>query len=119
MIIKHEYILVYDESCPFCNALAHWLEKKADVKIVANTKFKVRGIAKEMLRKDVHLIGKISGDGWGDAKMVYSGAAAAAKVLSLKYEFIWSLYSFPPCGLAFKFSYLVLKKMRKYLSVVS
>jgi predicted DCC family thiol-disulfide oxidoreductase YuxK len=102
-------ILIYDSSCPFCSGLAKRLKKHIGIKIVPNHQCKIRGI-QAAIKRDVHLVIP-----HGKGMFIYSGADAAAKVLSLKYNFIWSLYNFGLCKASFRALYFILKKSRKYL----
>jgi predicted DCC family thiol-disulfide oxidoreductase YuxK len=106
---KTKPILIYDASCPFCSGLARRLQRHIGIRITPNHRCKIKGI-QAAIRRDVHLVVPA-----GRGMMVYSGAAAAAKVLSLKYNFIWTIYNIPPCRVAFKALYFILKKSRKYL----
>ena len=121
-----KYTLIYDNSCPFCYTLAHWFRDNYKIKIVSNQRVSAKkfGLPKWMLgdvKKDVHLIEDINDPTagiWKHGKRVFHGADAAARLLSIRYPFVWTLYSFKPAGLCFKLSYFALKKIRKYLYLV-
>lgn len=120
------YTLIYDKSCPFCSSLAHWFKDHYNIKIVSNQRVNQRnlGVPKWMLgdiKHDVHLVEDINDPTagiWEHGKRVFHGADAAARLLSINHTFIWTLYSFKPAGLCFKVSYIMLKKLRKYLHIV-
>ncbi len=116
------YTLVYDETCPFCYTLAYWFRDNYKIKIVSNQKVKKDiGVPRAMLKRDVHLVIKVGqpSDGkWREARMVLHGADAAARLLAIRYPFIWKIYKVKPLELCFKSAYFILKKIRKYLYLV-
>ena len=116
--VKEIYTLIYDHNCDFCSGLAQRIGRYANIKTVPASKSpNFGGLTREHLLKDVHLIQQVQYD-HGKARFVFVGAAAAAKVMSIKHPFIWSLYSFWPCKVCFRSLYFLLKKSRKYLYMV-
>lgn len=102
-------ILIYDSNCPFCSGLAKRLKAHFGISIMPNHKCKIKGIQAE-IQKDVHLVVYVA-----KGKVIYSGADAAAKVLSFKYNFVWTVYHLQPFRGIFKGLYWALKKSRRYL----
>ena len=118
MLTKYRDTLVYDDSCPFCNWLAHLLADHYKVNICAASQCrKFAGIPKASLLRDVHFVREINFSR-GRSYMVYVGADAAAKVISIQHPWFNGLYNFPPVHWIFKNLYFVLKKIRKYLHIV-
>lgn len=117
------YTLVYDDSCPFCDTLAHWFKDHYGITIVSNkkTSAKALGVPNWKLgdiERDVHLVEDLNdpkAGKWRHAKRVFHGSTAAARLLAIKHPFIWTLYSFKPVGLCFDLSYFAIKKIRKHL----
>jgi predicted DCC family thiol-disulfide oxidoreductase YuxK len=118
MIVKVTRTLIYDDTCPFCNSLAHWLADHYAVAICSGRRCRIKDIPKASLLRDVHFIEEAHILGHVEARNVYVGAAAAAKVISLKHPFVWSLYNFKLTHWFINLSYIMLKKIRKYLHLV-
>ncbi len=116
---KSKAILIYNESCPFCRDIAHSLLKfigHDKLSILSNTDNKILkmypGITMEKVKKDVHLI-VCNGN-----KCIYSSGEAIVNVLALneKLQFLKKLYQIRPFNSIIEISYLILKKVKRYLN---
>jgi len=108
---KRDSYLIYDASCDFCTGLANYFKRKWKIRIAPNT-MEYPPYDRQLISKDVHYecFDKESGE-----YRLFSGPAAAVRVVGEKYPLIIKVYSIIGFKQIIQALYWILKKSRKHL----
>ena len=112
-------VLIYNDCCPFCSDVAHWLQREWDNRIVLVPNSEEWAIMlhpdlnEDTIKQNVHLI---TVDSITSTRHLYSAGEAVANVLSMHKYLGWikAMYRIWPLGSLMEFSYYILKKTKKY-----